>query len=128
MPLCAALCTRGSAGTLAPVPPSWDSRSGCLPRCHLQTVQVIDGALRVGGGGEDRTLVLTQDFQPVCQVGGVVFARLGGDAEVRTQEGRPQLGHQFLAGIGVIAKAFASELPVEAALVLGPVAFMPTSA
>ena len=58
----------------------------------------------------------------------MILARLRGDAEIRTQESRTQLGHQFLAGVSVIAKAFATELPIKAALVLGPVAFMPTSA
>ena len=67
-------------------------------------------------------------FQPVREVRSVILARLGGDAQIRTQEGRTQFGHQFLAGVSVIAKAFAPELPVESALVLGPVGLMPTSA
>ena len=58
----------------------------------------------------------------------MVFARLGGDAKIRTEEGRTQFGYQFLAGVSVIAKAFAPELPIKAALVLGPVGVMPTSA
>ena len=91
-------------------------------------MQVIDGALRMSRGGEDRTLVLTQNFQPVREVRSVIFARLGGNAEIGTQEGRPQLGHELLAGVGVIAKAFASELPVETALMFRPVGVMPTSA
>ena len=58
----------------------------------------------------------------------MILARLGGDAEIRTKEGRAQLGHQFLAGVGVIAKALASELAVKAPFVLGPVGLMPMSA
>ena len=58
----------------------------------------------------------------------MILARLGGDAKIRTQEGRTQLGDQLLAGVSVIAKAFASELPVEAALTFRPVGVMPTSA
>ena len=30
----------------------------------LQAVQEVHGALRVGGGGEDRPLVVLQDLQP----------------------------------------------------------------
>ena len=105
-----------------------DSRSGCLCLCHLQAVQVIDGALRVGGSGEDRTLVLTQDLQPVREVRSMILARLGGDAEIRTEERRTQLGHEFLTGVSVIAKAFASKLPVETALMFRPVDLMPMSA
>ena len=58
----------------------------------------------------------------------MVFARLGGDAKIRTEEGRTQLGDQVLAGVSMIAKALASELPIEATLMFRPVAFMPTSA
>ena len=58
----------------------------------------------------------------------MVFARLGGDAKIRTEEGRTQFGYQFLAGVCVIAKAFASELPIEATLMFRPVGLMPTSA
>ncbi len=43
------------------------------------------------------------------EVRSVILACLGGDAEIRTEEGRTELGHQFLAGVGVIAKALASE-------------------
>ena len=103
-------------------------RSGRVCLCHLQTVQEFDSALSMSGSGEDRTLVLTQGFQPVREVRSVILAWLGGDAEIRTEEGRTQLGHQFLAGVSVIAKAFASELSVKAALVLGPVDLMPMSA
>ena len=103
-------------------------RSGCVCLCHLQTVQVVDGALRVSGSGEDRTPILTQDFEPMREVRSMILARFRGDAKISTKEGRTQLGHQFLARVCVIPKAFASEFPVEAALVFRPVAFMPMSA
>ena len=35
-----------------------------LARLRLQPVQVIGGLLRMAGGGEDRALVVLQDFQP----------------------------------------------------------------
>ena len=48
----------------------------------------------------------------------MILPRLGRDAEIRTEESRIQLGHQLLAGVSMITKAFASEFPVKAALVL----------
>ena len=124
----AAFSVRESAGAHAPAIPPLDSRSGCLRRCHLQTVQVIDSTLSMSGSREYRTLVFTEHFQPVREVRSMILPRLGADAEIRTQEGRTQLGHQFLASVGVIAKAFASELPIEATLMFRPVQIMPMSA
>ena len=37
---------------------------GGLSLLRLQPVQVIDGALRVSGGGEDRAVVVLQDLEP----------------------------------------------------------------
>ena len=39
-------------------------------------MQVIGGALRMRGGGEDGASVVLQNFKPICDVGGVVLARL----------------------------------------------------
>ena len=82
---------------------------GFLWFLRLQAVQIIDGALRVGGGGEDRALVFLQHLEPVPQIGGVVVSRLRRDAEVGAEESGSQLGNQFLAGVGVIAKPFAQD-------------------
>ena len=38
-------------------------------------MQVIGGALRMRGG-EDGASVVLQSFKPICEVGGVVLARL----------------------------------------------------
>jgi len=35
---------------------------GCA--CRLQPVEIIGALLRMAGGGEDRPLVVIQDFQP----------------------------------------------------------------
>jgi len=51
-------------------------------------VEEIRGALRMRAGGEDRTLVLAEDLEPLRQVGNVILARLGRDAEIRAQEGQ----------------------------------------
>lgn len=49
-------------------------------------VQVIDGALRMRGRGEDRAVIVLQNFKPVRDIGGVVFARLLMQFEVGAQE------------------------------------------
>lgn len=43
----------------------------------------------------------------------VVLARLQGQFEVRAQEGRPEFGDQFFAGVSRITVALTSEVPVE---------------
>jgi len=51
-------------------------------------VQVIDGALRVGGGGEDRAVVL-QDLQPKGDVRGVIVTDLRGEFEIGAEKRFP---------------------------------------
>jgi hypothetical protein len=36
---------------------------GGLPRRRLQLVEIVRGALRMAGGGEDRTAVMLEDFE-----------------------------------------------------------------
>jgi hypothetical protein len=50
----------------------------------LQATQIVRGALRLGGGGEDRALVLFEDGKPTRQIRGVVIPDLGGDAKLGT--------------------------------------------
>ncbi len=84
-------------------------------------MEEIHRALGMGCGGEDRPLVPAQELEPVSQVGGVILARLGRDAEIRAQEGSAQLGDEFLAGVARVAEALPAEVAVEAARMLGPV-------
>ncbi len=35
-------------------------------------MQVIDGALRMRGGGKDRPLIIPQDLKPATNIGGMV--------------------------------------------------------
>jgi hypothetical protein len=49
---------------------------------RLQAVQIIGGLLRVAGGGEDRPLVVLQDFQPGRDIGGVVVAGFRRNAKI----------------------------------------------
>jgi hypothetical protein len=60
--------------------------SGGLDALRLEPVEVIDGALRVGGGGEDRAVVVLQDLQPRGDVGGVIVPDLRGEFEIGAQE------------------------------------------
>jgi hypothetical protein len=55
-------------------------------------MQEVCGALRMGGGGEDRALVFLQDFQPALDIGGMVKARLGRQLQIGAEEGRAKLG------------------------------------
>ena len=40
-------------------------------------MQEICGALRMGGGAEDRAFVLAQHLEPALDIGGMIGARLG---------------------------------------------------
>jgi hypothetical protein len=83
-------------------------------------MQEVDRALRLGGGGKDRALVLLEDLKPVSQVRGMVVPRLRGQAQIRTQEGGSELGDQFFDCVCVIAETL-SERARAAARMAGPV-------
>lgn len=91
-------------------------------------MQEIGGALCMGGGGEDRPLVVFQDFQPIADIGGMVFHHFRGDIEIGAKEGRAEFGDQFFGGISFVAPPLAAKITVEAALVVRPVPLMPISA
>src|SRR3546814_7204557 len=57
-------------------------------RPGLQSVQIIDGPLRVGGGLEDGPLVVLQDLEPGCHIGGMIRADLWRDTEVGAEKSR----------------------------------------
>ena len=56
------------------------SRAGHFRR--LQAVEVIGGALGMGGSGEDGPLVVLEHLEPRGDIGGMVFTHFEGDAEV----------------------------------------------
>lgn len=89
---------------------------------------MIDGLLRVGGGGDDEPLVVLQDLQPARDVGGVILARLEGQTEVRAEEGGAELCDQFFASIAGIPETLTAEVPVQARGMARPVDLMPISA
>ncbi len=47
---------------------------GCNNFRMLQSMQEIHRALGMGGGGENRTLVLLEDFQPAFDIGGMIIS------------------------------------------------------
>ena len=55
---------------------------------RLKAVEIVGGALRVGGGAEDGALVLLQDGQPMPDVGGVLVAGLGAQREIGAEKSR----------------------------------------
>ena len=88
-------------------------------------MQVIDGALRVRRGSEDRAVVVLQDVEPETDIGGVIVANLRWKFQVAAQEGRTKLRDQFLGRIAFVASALAPEVALKAGRVLRPVdAFM----
>jgi len=82
-------------------------------RSGLKAVPVIHRLLGVGGRLQESPLVGLQDLEPARNGGGVVLANLGREAQVGAQQGRPHLGHGFLARIAVVAKLRATKVPVE---------------
>jgi hypothetical protein len=53
-------------------------------------MEEITRPLRMGGCGEDEPLVSAEHLQPALEVGGVVYARLELEAQVRAQERGPE--------------------------------------
>ena len=51
-------------------------------------------ALCVGCGGEHRSGVSSQHFQPGCDIGCVIFARFQGKLQVGAQERGPEFGNR----------------------------------
>src|SRR5690349_5119678 len=71
----------------------------------LQSVQVVDGALRMGRSGKDGAFVSLQHFQPMSDVAGMILEGLRRDLECAAKECRTQLGDQLFYRIGVIAQS-----------------------
>ena len=65
-------------------------------------MQIVGGALSVGGGCEDEATVVLQDLQPVLDVGGVVLARRQLETQIRAEEGRAKFGDELFLGIAAV--------------------------
>lgn len=66
-------------------------RSGGGLQRAAKAPEIVGGALRVRGGGEDGALVLLQDGQPVTDIGSMIGPVFEPKAEVRAQERRAKL-------------------------------------
>jgi len=66
---------------------------------RMKSKLYVGDPLRVGSGPEDFALVVFQRFDPAGDIAGMV-RDVGRDAEFRCDEGRRQLGTQFLHRIG----------------------------
>lgn len=91
-------------------------------------MQKIRRALRMGGGGEDRALVILQDFQPALNIGCMIAAGLGLQFQIGAKERRAKFGDKFFFGVAFITPFLAPEFTVKTALMLRPVGVMPMSA
>ena len=80
------------------------------------------------GGREDGAFVVLEDLEPVAEIGGVVLADIGRDAEIGTEESGTQFCNELLAGIAFIAEALAAKVTGEPCVMAGPVGLMPISA
>ncbi len=84
--------------------PLWAGRqSGGLRAHRLEPVQIIDGALRMGSGLEDRAVVVLENLEPSGYVGRVILLDFRSEFEVGASEGGSQFGDEFLAGVTFIS-------------------------
>jgi hypothetical protein len=82
----------------------------------------------VGGGGEDGSLIILQDTEPMTDIAGVVFPEFGSEFQIGAEEGRSKFSDQFFHCVCLIAKPLLPEFAIEAALMPRPVGLMPRSA
>src|ERR1035441_5463087 len=88
-------------------------------------VDKLGGALCVGCGGEHRSVVSSQHFQPGCNIGRVILAGFQSKLQIGAQEGGPEFGNQFLDSVTFAPKAMPAEVTVKLGLAACPVgAFM----
>ena len=70
----------------------------------LETLEKIQGLLCFSRSLEDCLVIALQNLQPALDVGGMVLAGYGGDAQGLAGEGRAQLSHQLFKGIALRAE------------------------
>jgi hypothetical protein len=96
------------------------SRSVLRGALRGSAVDKFGGTLRVGRGGKHRSVIGSQHFQPSCDIGRVIFARLQSKFQVGAQESGTEVGNQFLDGITFAPEAMPAEVTVEPGLVACP--------
>jgi len=67
----------------------------------LQAMKEVSGTLRMGSGGEDRPLVVFQDFEPALDIGGMIAAGFGRQAQIGAKERCAKFGDKLFLGIAV---------------------------
>jgi hypothetical protein len=77
-------------------------------------------AFRMRCCSKDRSPVILEDGQPIGDVGCVILAGFERELQVRAEERRTQFCHQFLNCRSFIAETLATEISVQALLVLRP--------
>src|SRR5450631_2368937 len=88
-------------------------------------VDKFGGALCVGRGGEHRSVVSSQHFQPGCDIGRMILARLQSKFQIGAQESGSEFGNQFLDRVTFAPEAMPAEVTAEPGLAACPVgAFM----
>jgi signal transduction histidine kinase len=83
-------------------------------------VDKFGGALCVSGGGEHCSIVSSQDFQPRCDIGRMIFAGLKGKLQIGAQERGPKFSNQFLDCVTFAPEAMPAEVTVEPGLAARP--------
>ena len=88
-------------------------------------VDKFGGTVCVSCGGEHRSVVSSQHFQPGCDIGCVIFTRFQSKLQVGAQESCPEFGNQFLDSVTFAPEAMPAEVTVKPGLAACPVgAFM----
>jgi hypothetical protein len=88
-------------------------------------VDKFSGTLCVGRGREHRSIISSQDLQPSCDIGRVIFARFQSKLQIGAQESGPEFGNQLLNSVTFASEAMPAEVTVEPGLAACPVgAFM----
>jgi len=65
-------------------------------------MQKVCGALRMGSGGKDRPLVLSQDLEPTLNIGGMIAAQLGCQLKIGAKKCCAKFCNKLLAGVAFI--------------------------
>jgi hypothetical protein len=77
-------------------------------------VEVIGGALGMCGSRENGAIIVLEDFEPIRNIGGVVFARLLMQFKIGAQKSGAKLGNKFFAAVTFIAIVFAAKITIKA--------------
>ncbi|TCL63190.1 hypothetical protein EV286_1174 [Rhizobium sp. BK251] len=82
---------------------------------RLQMMQVVDGALCVGGGSEDRPPVATENLEPAGEIARMIRAwlKFRDDTEIGAEEAAAEFGNQLLAGAFAPVLCIAAEVAIE---------------